>query len=368
MRQTTATITWIASPNFGTFLQAFALQQVVLGLGYDNVIVDDSKVIESKRKITLRMKLGRVKNNLLEFLHLRSPQSPDESLQLYNDFKKKYLMIDTEWKNYEDLSNKYDIYICGSDQIWSPYLNFDPYYYLGFTNRKKIAYAPSTGTRFCTEDYQQNTKVLLESFDSISVREEDGADMLRSFVDKNISVVLDPTLLLTKNDYDKISSTCNVDEPYILCYFLTPNRWYLDYVKQYAQKSGLKLKIFNTNPIYQSMGFESICAGPSEFISFIKGANIIFTDSFHSSIFSIIYHKDFITFKRFIDGGNNDQNARIANLFKKLDITERFIGNNQLDTIETLTPIEFSIVEQRLTELRKTSINYLENALRSKNG
>ena len=113
------------------------------------------------------------------------------------------------------------------------------------------------------------------------------------------------------------------------------------------------------------MGFETIEAGPGEFISYIKNAEKVFTDSFHSSIFSILYHKDIITFKRFEDGGQKDQNARIANLFSKLGIPSYFIGKDEIDKIEEFATPDYTKVEEKLTSYREASRTYLKNAIES---
>ncbi len=349
----TATVTWIYYENFGTFLQAYALQRSIENLGHENHIIDDSFFYKPGTVI-------RFKNRIIDILKGRSRKVHNA----YSKFTKKHLKLERNFGSVENIADKFDTYLCGSDQIWSPYLKFNPYYYLGFTTKKKIAYAPSTGTGRCNKEYQDNVKPLIEKFSHIAVREEAGAQMLSSFIDKKIEVVLDPTLLLGQAEWDKIATPIPATSPYILCYFLTPNKWYLDYVKEYASKHNKKVKIFNTNPIYKEYGFELINAGPSEFVSYIKQAQKVFTDSFHSSIFSIIYHKEFVTFKRFKDGGENDQNARIANLFKKLGVDTHFIGEENIERVETLEKPNYTAIDAKLSQLRAASLAYLENALK----
>lgn len=348
----TATVTWIYYENFGTFLQAYALQKCIVEFGHENIIIDDSHFFKPGI-------LSRIKKTVMNKIKGKS----NKAHLSYADFRKQFLNIGHSAGNTDNFANSYDVFLCGSDQIWSPYLEFNPYYYLAFTGKKKVAYAPSTGTGICTELYKTNVKPVIEKFDHIAVREEDGAKMLSTFINKEVKVVLDPTLLLTQEEWNCVESKVEVKEPYILCYFLTPNKWYLDYVKEYAKRHNKKVKIFNTCPVYKELDFEIINAGPGEFISYIKNAEKVFTDSFHSSIFSIIYHKDFITFKRFKDGGEKDQNARIANLFKKLRVKEFFIGEEQIDTIETLVLPNYVAVEEALLKFRTESKEYLRNAI-----
>lgn len=348
----TATVTWIYHKNFGTFLQAYALQKSIIDLGHNNVIIDDSTF--HRPSLYKRLKIRAI-----NFIKGRS----NKSQRLYRRFANANLNIAPWDGNTNRIANKYDVFLCGSDQIWSPLIEFNPYYFLGFTDKKKVAYAPSTGTNISSDEYIANTKSLIERFSHVAVREEDGARMLSAFVNKEIKVVIDPTLLLTQKEWKKVESRVDTDEPYILCYFLTPNKWYMDYVKQYAQQHHCKVKIFNTKPIYNELGFELIDAGPGEFISYIKNADKVFTDSFHSSIFSILYHKDFITFKRFKESEKQNQNARIANLFEKLGLTKRFIGEEEIATIETIEKTNYDRIEDILKELRATSKEYLRNAI-----
>lgn len=350
----TATVTWIYYENYGTFLQAYALQQVLYDLGVDNRIIDDKKILfpHAVRNFFSAFKrffFGKVNPNSTYF----------------KEFKKEYLIIDRNYTKPEDLNKRYDAFICGSDQIWSPYINpeFRPYYYLSFTDKKKIAYAPSTGTGTSNPIYRQTVKPWLERFHSLSVREESGAKMLSSFVEKDIQTVLDPTLLLTGTSWRKLILPHKHLDSYVLCYFLTPNSWYMEYVKAYARKQGKKIKVFFTHEQFRTYGDTCIYGGPQEFLTFIDQADKVFTDSFHASIFSILFQKDFITFKRFEDGKGNDQNARIADLFQKLGLFSRFIGCNDLTQIETLPQINHTDVQKRLDVLRSKSLLFLKKAL-----
>lgn len=353
MIKRTATVTWISYRNYGTYLQAYALQRTLKNLGVRNTILSDKRYVSPSG---FRGLLGRIKKSVFG--------RNDLSVALYKRFEEMFLEIDSHWSA-SNLDEHYDIFICGSDQIWSPYLPFNSYYYLGFTAKKKIAYAPSTGTGYSNVEYVNNVRSYINSFSHIAVREEDGAEMLSRFIDKDIKVVLDPTLLLDDNEWDKVEAQCtvNFEDDYIICYFLTPNIWYINYALEYAKQHCLKVKIFNTNQIYKEYGFDLVDAGPGEFISYIKQASKVFTDSYHASIFSILYNKDFVTFKRFRDGGEKDQNARIANLFEKLGISDYFIGEDAVDRIKQLPSPDYNEVESRLAVFRGDSIQFLQNAI-----
>ena len=255
------------------------------------------------------------------------------------------------------------MFICGSDQIWSPIVPYNSYYYLAFTNKDKIAYAPSIGSWEYPDKNVEIVKPFLERFKALSIREIQGAEILKNKFGLKAQTVLDPTLLLDKKDWELLTLPVKYHKPYILCYLLTYNTEYLEFVRQYAKNVGLKLKIFITDKRYCQYADEHLFVGPQEFITEIKGASVFFTDSFHGSIFAIHFEKDFYTFKRFKDCAKNDQNSRIINLFDKLGIKERFISGNELKDISLIRPLAYNCIKAKLVKERKMSLNYLQTAL-----
>ncbi|MEG1861818.1 MAG: polysaccharide pyruvyl transferase family protein [Bacteroidaceae bacterium] len=367
----TATVTWITYRNFGTFLQAFALQKVIQSLGFENVILDDASVLKDLR--THQNSILRITKDILRPIvkSFMTHTSSYRKLMFYSDklydaFKENHLQIDHNIQYLSSVGQKYDIFLCGSDQIWHPIEGiFHPYFYLSFTDKKKVAYAPSIGTSTYPEEFKSRTKPLLERFDSIAVREEIGANLLKSFIDKPVDVVLDPTLLLTSGKWNELISDTVIkdEEPYALCYFLTENRNYLNQVKRYAKEKSLRIKIFGTNPNYMNFGDEVLFCGPKEFLLAIRDASIVFTDSFHATIFSIHFERDFYTFKRFKDGEKKNQNSRLLNLFSMIEYSERFVGEEHFDKIGKQSPINYIDVNKKIEVQRVHSMNYLTKAL-----
>ena len=349
----TATVTWITYENYGTCLQAYALQHVLETLGYENIIVDDRRFIPQKG----------LKGHIGTFLSILNGKKIPSRHTYFQSFKSHNMKIDDDWGTLSELDNKYDIFLCGSDQIWSPNVRFNPFYYLSFTNKKKIAYAPSTGTGNLPQEFKDRIKPFIECFTKISVREKSGALALSRFIDKPISVTLDPTLLLSAEEWKKVEITPESQGQYLLCYFLTPNQWYMDYVQEYSRKTGVKIKIFFTNPLYKNYGDEQLIAGPGEFIGYIHNAHKVFTDSFHAAAFSIMYRKDFVAFKRFKDGAHLDQNARIADLFAELGLESHFVGDCDLKEMDNMPLLNYEIIFKKIETLKTDSINYLKSAL-----
>lgn len=355
----TATVTWINFENNGTFLQAHALQQTIKRLGHNNVILDDRHIQElHKVQYNLNYYIYQVYAWFKSAFHLMPPPVSAVCHPYYEEFRSRYLNI------YEgnDYANKYDAYICGSDQIWSPYLPFIGYYYLDFTSKKKIAYAPSVGTNVGNEDYYRNVAPCLKSFSHISTREQAGKELLSQLTDKPIKVVVDPTLLLKREEWEQLVDT-KTEEDYIFCYFLTPNPWYVNHAIELAKRQHLKLKLFYTHSDFYRHKADVVFGGPKEFLTYIKYAKLVLTDSFHATVFSLIFQKDFITYKRFKDGGEKDQNARIYNLLTPLHLLDRFVGEEALCKVDNRETIDYESIHSIMEDIRMDSLNYLKTAL-----
>lgn len=369
-----AIVTWVKWHNFGTFLQAYSLQQVIGRMGYDAWILDDSDVVEEGLK-GYRGTAGRVKARLASALRnvYRIVIKKKEYIlqkqcgRLYDRFSDTFLCIDRSTFPLSDLDDRYDIFVCGSDQIWFPSVNiFSPYYYLSFTSKKKIAYAPSVGVYEYPEEFIPKVKPLLERFDALSVREENGTRLLNSFVQKKIETVVDPTLLLSASDWEHLSASMDEQLPkdYIFCYFLGNNEKYRQAVLEYSRKCGLPLVVFFVESrSYDWCDNRVWAGGPSEFLFAIKNAAMIFTDSFHGTIFSILFEKKFCTLKRFSDTETGSQNSRIENLFRMLGLKDLFLGEADLERIYDWTSIDYESVRPRLQSIRENSLNYLRNSL-----
>ena len=356
----TATVTWIAYENYGTYLQAYALQQILRKLGHENHIIYDSyfaKYVPDKIPFFKRV------IQFIKFIVIGKHHYTHFRFKL---FEKQYLSIEYNVTVTDGLGDKYDVFICGSDQIWSPYLDFEPFYFLGFKAKKKIAYAPSIGTDKFTKQFISRALPLIKDFDFISTREKVISDSLSMLIGRDVETVVDPTLLLLKADWMKLIKCVNMNH-YLLCYFLTPNEWYINIAKDYSKKKKLKLVVFSICPKCEMYADTIIYAGPKEFLSYIMSADMIFTDSFHASIFSLIFQKSFVAFKRFEDGKDNDQNSRFYNLFDELGIKDHFVEINNVEKVYSVHTIDWNSVNNQIEILRRKSISYLKKAL-STNG
>ena len=358
----TGTVTWISFRNFGTYLQAYALQKALQNLGCENKVIDDAQVVASFPK--KKFSPVRILRNI-PWLCPKRAEFKRKSAQAetqYEDFKNTYIDLDKSWGSREELAAAYDTYIAGSDQIWSPTSCFDNFYYLGFTDRKKVAYAPSLGTTVYPENRVESARPYLERFSSLSVREPQGAALLKDKFDLDAQVVADPTILLTREEWeDLLTDTPAGEIPYVLCYFLTYNKAYIDYAKEYCKRRGLAMKLLVVRHEFIGLGAEEVYTGPIGFLNAVKGAHTVLTDSFHATIFSMLFERQFYTFKRFKEGTVISQNSRIENLLTKVDLSERFLDDTSAMVEDT--PIAYDKVGATITGMREESIHYLKNAL-----
>ena len=360
-KKSIATVTWMSYRNSGTYLQAYALQQTLISLGFDSRIIDDSRIISSypKKRFSPIRCLRSISPSMIKFK--RAFRKAEEE---FLEFRNTHLLLDSDWVFPNDLSQRYDAYIAGSDQIWSPAVKFDGFYYLDFTSRKKIAYAPSFGVSEYPEARKASVAPLLSEFSSISVREKAGAEILKSEFGIDAEVVVDPTMLMTREQWENCLtlSSCNTaDKPYLLCYLLTYNKQYIDFVKEYCNDKGLSLKLIVHSHLMTGITEDEIYVGPIGFLEAIRGAEIIMTDSFHGTIFSMIFQKEFYSFKRFNDNLSYSQNSRLENLLSQVGLEDRYLSADYLQLSHR--PIDFLSVESTISKMRVKSLNYLTTAL-----
>ena len=370
MNKRTATITWLKYNNFGTYLQAYALQQSILKLGYENRILDDESINNSDFSFIDFCK-GIIRRVLLV---VRKPKDVsfsriiEETNESYCRFRDKYLHVDVDTaKRQVDSIYLYDQLICGSDQIWFPAFqkHLQGYYYADFFPHKKIAYAASFGVNQYPEEKKDEFRRLVSGFSAVSCRESIGCKFVKEILNRNATHVVDPTLLLEGEDWRKIAR-CPSNMPqnkYLLTYFLTPNQWYLDYTKLYAKQHGLRVVTFYIRPTSPQEADIAISAGPSEFISLIDHAEMFFTDSFHGSIFATHMCTPFVGFKRFT-GEKSGQNHRLTDLYAKMNIAERFILDaKDCCRIGNLSQQDFDTMRDSLKSEVQLSLDFLKESL-----
>lgn len=381
----TATVTWISYNNYGTILQAYALQIKIEQLGFENTILDDTKIIQNQfvkkrrgfihqtepisvkeRIIGLVTDLPRIKRSILCRVNRKRYILPyEESQKRITEFKWDTLKIDKKVSanHLERLNDKYDIFIAGSDQIWSVFPDvFNPYYYLSFTSKKKISYGPSLGTDIMDESIQAKIKELLTDYAAISVREKSSKYILSSILGRDVVWVVDPVLLHDKDFWASFGTKPKFRRKYLLCYFLENKDWYFQYAKKLAKRLHLKIVLIPSKWDFLSNRyvFDGV-VGIKEFVGLFANADFVLTDSYHGSLFSLLFEKNFHHLLRFGPDDENSQNIRIDSLFTELDINERIV-NQDSQSVPGIE-MDYSFITSKINELRKESIDYLENSL-----
>lgn len=369
-----AKLTWLHNGNFGSVLQAVALQRYLIEQGYDVTDLDYSASLSEKLKNWFINK-NSPKLFLGKFEEIKRKKSYKES----NEFErrnKKFSEFEENWIKRSKLcrtpheiemeAQKYDILICGSDQIWSPAL-MNPVFYLDFVSndKKKIAYAPSFGVTSTTVGKEKKIVRYLKSFSKVSVRESQGQQFIKKLTGQNVPVVVDPTLLLNVSIWNEYVVELQYTGDYIFCYLLTPNVNYIQAVSKFAKEKDLEVIIVPTAKGPFNTGFKEIIdIGPSEWLGLIRSAKYVFTDSFHGCIFSSIFHKEFVLFKRFKDKDKASENSRIYTLAKMLDAKDRIIDENSVNMIEEMQALDFRKIDKIIENKANASKKWLLDALK----
>lgn len=357
-------VTWHYYPNFGSALQAYAMQEVLQQLGYTCEFINYRK--RQFRNSYVKTFIKYIISNLSFML---SKNKREKFSFKFSRFEYEYLRqrrIPYTTKNIIRCNSKYRIFLCGSDQIWAPNV-FDPIYFLSFvdSNKAKVAYAASIGLNQIPKELERAYIELLRRFDCLSTREENGAQILRDLLGYDIEVVLDPTMLLSGADWQKLVINPPFNDDYIFVYFLGDNPLHRETVKNMARTMNYKIVTVSKFPADQELAdFVDAYAGPKEFLGYVKNAKFVITDSFHGVCFSIIYRKDFYAYERFSNDDTICQNSRIHNLLKRLKLEERII---KFSTVKAFyTSINYAEVEDLLHAERSKSMNFLRNALQSR--
>lgn len=341
-------IVTIQSINYGNRLQNYALSKVLSNFGECETFYSDEEDTKFSRRVKKRLLILR---NRTKF----------DSFMSFNNLI-PYSNILYCKKNYQNLNKKYDFFIAGSDQIWNPNFNFiSEREFLQFSEKKKnIAYAASLGVDKLNEEKAKQYRYYLENFNSISLREEKGAEVIGNLMNKKYPVVLDPTMLLSKKEWENVISNTSYmpKKKYIFMYILgqLPSNMY-DAIKKYASDNSLEIFILkdiedgDNRPI-----------GPSEFIGLIKNSAIVCTDSFHASVFSILFHKPFGYFSRIVEKGLGDMSSRLVTLLEMFELQNHIVSDpNEISVIGE--EYDYERVDQVLEYRKNESIEFLKQAI-----
>lgn len=364
-------ITIVDNINFGTYLQAFATAIIIKRLGYNIEIVNYVRPyispLHTSKEYMANKSMPKMKRiiyaisypilypvmvfNLKRFLIHRIPMS------------KRYNSIEELKKNPPNA----DIYVTGSDQVWNSNYNngIDTAYFLGFTDKTKISYAASVGIKSFKASESQIIYDLLSKYKNISVRESFGIKALNNLGIRNVVQVLDPTLLLDRNEWLSIvtpKQSFNKKEKYLLIYSVEKerNQFVLEQAKEIAKKKNLRIywisptfKIkYNLQGVDKVYNFATI----KTFIQLMYNADFIVASSFHGTAFAINFNKQFLSVSP------SNYNTRVMSLLNLCNLEQRYASDSILDA-DKLEEIDYTTVNSILFKARVESLSYLKNAL-----
>lgn len=260
----------------------------------------------------------------------------------------------------------YDGYVVGSDQTWNPFVANSPEaFFLPFVENKskKGSYGPSLAVKSLSDEKEKEYRKKLSNFSFLSCREQDGAQLLSRITQKEVKCVLDPTLLLSAKEWGKYCEFEIPKEPYILVYFLGEKSEHRRAVEKIQKLTNWK--IISLPAAYLEMennDYKKVWGGPKEFLSLIRGAALICTDSFHGTMFSINFQRNFFSFCKSSDSEESSENSRLYSALNIFGLSNRIIHNMDNLTAEDIS-IDYKNVIPILEEQRRDSIEYLENML-----
>lgn len=371
MRKLTVGLATCFVDNYGACLQAYALQTKIEETGAECKIIQYTQP-DGYRRFTLR---GILKTNpiFLKVIEIAKyePLMKYISKPRFQNFRKRYLKLTRRYATFEAVyaaNMTFDAYVCGSDQIWNPRLfhGNDPIYMLDFvpTGKKRIAYAPSIGLSKIPEEYEQDFREKLNRFDYISVREVAGRKIVQALTDKEVKVVLDPTLLVNCDEWSRILTPPHITEPYIFCYLFGVRSYIGEFVEYVRKALGLKIVCIpyterEKNPEY----IQVYDAGPCEFLGLIKNASLVITDSFHATAFSINFNTPFYSLLRNEDTDEINMNSRIFSILELVGLRDRLVLPGVKYPFEIKAQVDFSNANQRLKEKREIDFEDLKHQL-----
>lgn len=356
--------------NYGACLQAYALQKTIFALGFDNEILRYTEPVGYKNALLKNSIFGTFITYILKPSFREQYRNGFVKRPAFNKFRRTSLRISKkEYKNINYLipqPSEYNIFLCGSDQIWNPsfYGKCNPAYYLAFVNEstKKVAYAPSIGISDIPIQYQRQFIEYVNRFNFLSVREEQGVEIIKKYTGRVAKHVLDPTLLLSVEDWKQLIKKKR-RKPYLFCYLFGHSKYYERVIHKIAKKESLEVRIipFSKELLIKDCFIEKN-VGPSQFLSLINDAEIVLTDSFHCSVFSIILNKSFYVLLRNSDKEDLNMNSRIYSLLNQFDLNERLLTSTDFDNISD-NSIDYEKINKILSDLRDDSLEYLKEAL-----
>ena len=361
-----------STTNYGGALQTYALSQILKEMGHDPEIVCycNDETISWTRKIigiittySFRNLFFLIKEFANRIIKQNNNNYIDQRQEIFNNFyRKKLVYTERIWtKQLPKFVMKYDVLITGSDQVWTDlYTNNLIYFFdkLDMFKGKRISYAACSAHEKAPIYNRAVLKTLLTKFNAISVRDNTTAKLVKNVSGLNSVIVGDPTILY---DFGDFSNTFVMDEPYIFCYFLgkEPTMGHYNVLKKIKTVYGNIKVVVIAYPGSKILEYADVIidrASPLEWVGFIAQSAFVYTDSFHSVLFSLKYHKPFMAYY-----GEIIRASRFLSLRKEYSLENRI--TNKLEQVDLEKEIKWDFIDSKLNEIRIFSLNFLRSAL-----
>jgi len=383
-------LTTFFSKNYGAVLQAYATGKIVEKLGHTSEFINYQKTsaefyipiatLTEQEKRSLVGKIKQKVKNIFSKLNY-SQKLADGSLNRgkeFDIFVNNYLKLSkASYTSAQDFIAAvpympYDVFLCGSDQIWNPIAhNFDDVYYLNFsTTAKKVSYASSVAYNRFTESEIERICEAIASIDSISVREKSTVEWMQPHIPKKVNHVIDPTFLLNKNEWMTLKSEKHFDGKYILVYLLNyneQNKNTVNLVSELARKKGCRVICLPYTSIKFPKNIEveyRYDIAPNDFIQLLNGAECVITNSFHATALSVNLNIPFFVVSS--HERNKDLQTRISDLLEEIGLNNRKIYQDT-ESICLEEGIDYESVNMIISKRRNEGIEYLKHALECDN-
>lgn len=352
-------MTFLHNDNYGSTLQAWALQRVLVAMGHDVEHIDYRPSRAEKARNLLRS--GNSPRLVLEGLRKKAVKAnrpgARRKAEAFTAFYASSMRLSPPCRDHAALRRQaraYDALICGSDQIWSPvWLN--PAYFLDFAApvQPRLAYAPSLGvSQVASGRKAHRLAALLRGFDAVSVREAEGAEALRQITGSRPAVMPDPVLLVGREEWLALAERPSTDKPYLLCYFIGEDAAYWRRARQLAEALGLTIRVLPvTEAAYQSGCSLADGASPAAWVGLMAGAAHIITDSFHGTAFAAMLHRPCTVLRRYREDDPESKNSRIVQLTRTLGLDNMAEG------------MDWARMDERLAAVRQEGLAWLRDAV-----
>ncbi len=364
--------TFFNSNNYGSRLQATALSRYFDSNGYDTYFLTSFKVLPYLIRHPSLL-IARVVNKIndkrrVAFFNPKAYEissARSQRLNKYSEENYKLMAIMTvkQWRKI--IADKYT-FVVGSDIVWQPANGIPAQFFLDFayfTDLNKFSYASSLGSPKLPTKYYKYYRKYLGSFHKVSVREQSAADLLQSITGRDVEKVVDPTLLLTREEWSEFASHAEYSikqdiRGYIVCYFVMEDSRYWSYVQKVQEKTGLQVIVLPMHQSDENQPYTIVLDGtPYEFVDLIKNATMIVTDSFHACMFSIIFNKEFYLLER----SRKSENDKYTDFLVRYGLENNKVGDESF--FERIDSIDYRSINAKLEVDRKESYRFIQEAL-----